>query len=398
MTRKEAIDKVYGMIGTEEQHEALEFLIPEVRKLREFYEKTAEDNRIRREIISALKFANDGGVYNEHIAYLEKQKEQKPASNNTLEEDIKLYYDTYGNGKGGFDYMSYPKFKDIVETFVSEHGKEQDFPYGVNETVDKLIAIAECLEMDGDCLINGYTGTECGKFLRDLARKQVECKLEKWSEEDEKMLNSIINVVCGVGSQPNGLREKQVNFLKSLSPQWKPSEEKYDRNMDKECIKLCDILNSIPSVDTFESCCGHLKDRYSIWFFCNDIIAISRLGRCVERNYSDGKWELLVDTTDTHLTGVFWLRSKIPFQSYDEMEESVNELCINIQYWFNAKFDSYFNDSAKQNYQWEPSEEQMKALEQWLKDKQYDGDSRYVYPIFESLYKQLKSCSYENNR
>lgn len=47
---------------------------------------------------------------------------------------------------------------------------------------------------------------------------------------------------------------------------------------------------------------------------------------------------------------------------------------------------------------WKPSEEQMKALEQWLKDKQYDGDSRYVYPIFESLYKQLKSCSYENNR
>lgn len=54
--------------------------------------------------------------------------------------------------------------------------KEWSFPYNVNETVDKLIAIAECLEMDGDCLFNGYSGTECGKFLRDLARKQVECK------------------------------------------------------------------------------------------------------------------------------------------------------------------------------------------------------------------------------
>lgn len=114
-------------------------------------------------------------------------------------------------------------------------------------------------------------------------------------------------------------------------------------NMDKECIKLCDVLNSIPSIDTFESCCGHLKDKYSIWFFCNDIITVSRLGRCVERNYSDGKWELLVDSTDTHPTGVFWLRSKVPFQSYDEMEKSVNELCKCIQYWFNTKFDSYFN-------------------------------------------------------
>ena len=34
-----------------------------------------EDERIRKEIISALKFANDGGVYDKHIAYLEKQKE-----------------------------------------------------------------------------------------------------------------------------------------------------------------------------------------------------------------------------------------------------------------------------------------------------------------------------------
>ena len=118
--------------------------------------------------------------------------------------------------------------------------------------------------------------------------------------------------------------------------------------MDKECIKLCDILNSIPSIDTFESCCGHLKDRYSVWFFCNDIITISRLGRCVEHNYSDGKWELLVDSTDTNPTGVFWLRSKVPFQDYDEMEESVNELCNGIQYWFSTEFDSYFNgDSCK---------------------------------------------------
>jgi len=72
----------------------------------------------------------------------------------------------------------------------SERQKEQkpvewDFPYGMNETVDKLIAIAECLEMDGDCSFNGYTGTECGKFLRDLARKQVECRpAERLSKEE----------------------------------------------------------------------------------------------------------------------------------------------------------------------------------------------------------------------
>ena len=38
----------------------------------------SEDGRIRKEIISALKFANVKGVYDKHIAWLEKQGEQKP--------------------------------------------------------------------------------------------------------------------------------------------------------------------------------------------------------------------------------------------------------------------------------------------------------------------------------
>ena len=182
--------------------------------------------------------------------------------------------------------------------------------------------------------------------------------------------------------------KKIMRYAEKYLPYWEPSKQNYDGNMDKECIKLCDTLNSIPSIDTFESCCGHLKDRYSIWFFCNDIIAISRLGRCVERNYSDGKWELLVDSIDTHPTGVFCLRSKVPFQSYDEMEKSVNELCNNIQYWFNTKFDSNFNgDVVNQELHWKPNKEQLEALKrastnEYLSAKQFD--------ILVSLYKQLK--------
>lgn len=37
----------------------------------------SEDERIRKEIISALKFANGSGVYDKHIDWLEKQEEQK---------------------------------------------------------------------------------------------------------------------------------------------------------------------------------------------------------------------------------------------------------------------------------------------------------------------------------
>ena len=116
----------------------------------------------------------------------------------------------------------------------------------------------------------------------------------------------------------------------------------YDEYMDKECIELCDILNTLPGLKTFESCCGHLKNRYSIWFFCDNIDTLSRLGRAVYKNYSDGKWEIIVDSTDTHPRGVFWLRTLAPFASQDEMEQSLSILISNIKHWFKTEFDEYF--------------------------------------------------------
>ena len=116
----------------------------------------------------------------------------------------------------------------------------------------------------------------------------------------------------------------------------------YDGYMDKECIELCDTLNTLPGLKTFESCCGHLKDRYSIWFFCDNIDTLSRLGRAVDKNYSDGKWEIVVDSTDTRPRGVFWLRTLVPFASQDEMEQSLSGLIAIIKHWFKAEFDEHF--------------------------------------------------------
>ena len=112
------------------------------------------------------------------------------------------------------------------------------------------------------------------------------------------------------------------------------NKSQFPSDMDKECIELCETLNSLPTVQTFESCCGHLKDRFSIWFFCDSISVLSCLGRATERNYSDGKWEVVVDSTDTHPYGVFWLRSKEPFGTYGEMNKSLQGLIDNIRYWF----------------------------------------------------------------
>ena len=38
--------------------------------------------------------------------------------------------------------------------------------------------------------------------------------------------------------------------------------------IDVQCVALCKALNLLPGIETFESCCGHGKDRYAIWFTC----------------------------------------------------------------------------------------------------------------------------------
>ena len=40
----------------------------------------------------------------------------------------------------------------------------------------------------------------------------------------------------------------------------------YTGNMDRECVTLCDAINRIPGVVTIESCCGHGRTTYRIFF------------------------------------------------------------------------------------------------------------------------------------
>ncbi len=126
-------------------------------------------------------------------------------------------------------------------------------------------------------------------------------------------------------------------------------------DIDAECIDICNTLNSLPETETFESCCGHLRYRFSVWFFCYSIDVLSRLGRAVERNYSDGKWEIVVDSTDTYPNGVFWLRSKEPFKTEEEMRASVNNLIGNINHWVQDAFDEYFSKASLRSLQQEQS-------------------------------------------
>lgn len=109
-------------------------------------------------------------------------------------------------------------------------------------------------------------------------------------------------------------------------------------DMDLECIEICNLLNRLPGTQTDESCQGHGKHPFWVFFTCTDIDTISRLGRAVFKSYSDGNWEIVVDSTDTNPLGQFWLRSK----DVNPSKESIQGLIKSIEYWFQDRFDDYF--------------------------------------------------------
>ena len=52
---------------------------------------------------------------------------------------------------------------------------------------------------------------------------------------------------------------------------------KYPKNIDKECILLCDAMNKISGIMTLESCCGHKKTNFRIWFSVTNLDNLPQL-------------------------------------------------------------------------------------------------------------------------
>lgn len=203
MTREEAIDKVYGMIGTAEQHEALDFLVPEIRELRESYDRQQEDERIRKEIISALKFANVDGVYDKHITYLENQKpsfrqiHDGVIWNNGLRTGIEL-----GKQEEQKPSIFPPGFGEARWNPISS--VEQKPAEWSEEEKDKLNSIERLIvnaNAHGNYLIGDKEATDLQHFIRSIVKPTT--NLAEWSEEDEKIAKEIEEELWYPGDFPD---------------------------------------------------------------------------------------------------------------------------------------------------------------------------------------------------
>ena len=113
-------------------------------------------------------------------------------------------------------------------------------------------------------------------------------------------------------------------------------------DMDPLCIDLCNALNTLQDTKTIESCSGHGEHEYWIFFKCYNLHVLARLGRIVDKRYSDGNWEIVVDSCDSNPYGYFWLRTKTVLDE-GTLNKSIKELITSIQYWFKDCFDNYFD-------------------------------------------------------
>lgn len=98
-----------------------------------------------------------------------------------------------------------------------------------------------------------------------------------------------------------------------------PARLPYNGRMDRECIALCDALNALPGITTFESCCGHRERPFRVWFFALSVAALEPVMHAL-----DHQWKVLLSHVDCPYRVVFLLEGPIEPKAGDELAEYVH--------------------------------------------------------------------------
>ncbi len=131
--------------------------------------------------------------------------------------------------------------------------------------------------------------------------------------------------------------------IKQNKENMKEKKDNYDGNMDKECIQICDALNSISDVHTTESCCGHCKDRFMVFLTCDNPHSLAIIARVFDRRYisTSQPWYIELQTKDSGAYDYF-IHSETKYDSEEVMMQDINQIIENIKYWCDDKFASHF--------------------------------------------------------
>lgn len=90
--------------------------------------------------------------------------------------------------------------------------------------------------------------------------------------------------------------------------------------LDQECINLCKAINSIPGIETVESCCGHGESPYLIWIRVRNVGMLPHLTYWLDGCHSGlNGWRLEVYTNCDKSHNCWMIEG--PSCAYDEADK-----------------------------------------------------------------------------
>ena len=216
----------------------LENIFPELRE--------SEDERIRKSLIELVEQFMADERKEKTIAYLEKQKEQNHDGKKWLTPE-ELHRIEQLRYEAGFDAgvrSEMEKQKGQKPSLCDKCEKKPtclDTKYGDDRAVEQCINFvekkqksAEWAELQSEFRNINEAFEDGKKEVAGNPEKYELCKPAEWSEEDEEMISNIISSLRGYtyyirqnGNYNNheAYIQRQIEFLNSLRPSWKPSEE-----------------------------------------------------------------------------------------------------------------------------------------------------------------------------
>lgn len=195
---------------TDKEKICLKCVFPELRE--------GEDERIRQEIVEKISNLACGCFISQEqkqrfIHYLEKQKEQKPEEWDELQAEFRNINEAFEGGKK--EVVAHPERYGLCKP--AEWSKNDTV--FLNEITDFFENKTTRLQHDIDMYAH---------WLKSLPERFNLQPRQEWSEDDEKMLSDLRNTLgclMNTGAITFKTKKKFSNWLKSLRPSWKPSEE-----------------------------------------------------------------------------------------------------------------------------------------------------------------------------
>lgn len=200
--------------------------------------KESEDEKIRTRLIALVETFGQGKYRDEMLAYLERQKAKEkydrmaPIYNDqesfeeALDKAWKFYNDSGASTVDGCEdnRIELAFAKGFREGFLAGEQKEQQPAEWSEEEAKVLDSIIDDYEKASKSFC-GYDG-KIG-LLRAIRNSEYNLPKQEWSEEDEKILKDCIDMPYSADFISMERKKDAIRWLKSLRPHphWKPSKK-----------------------------------------------------------------------------------------------------------------------------------------------------------------------------